>query len=68
MLPSPSRQKRAGAGGTASGTGERREREAQREKTITRLLNENEDFAAGTALTCLMLCAGCTSAPPHRRQ
>ncbi|EPQ7979729.1 Rz1-like lysis system protein LysC, partial [Escherichia coli] len=21
-------------------------------------------FAAGTALTCLMLCAGCTSAPP----
>ncbi|HHV0029271.1 TPA: Rz1-like lysis system protein LysC, partial [Escherichia coli] len=21
-------------------------------------------FAAGMALTCLMLCAGCTSAPP----
>ncbi|MBZ2215018.1 Rz1-like lysis system protein LysC, partial [Escherichia coli] len=21
-------------------------------------------FAAGTVLTCLMLCAGCTSAPP----
>lgn len=46
-------------------------REAQREKTITRLLNENEDFRRwygadlpGTVLTCLMLCAGCTSVRP----
>lgn len=27
-------------------------------------LMKTKIFAAGTALTCLMLCAGCTSAPP----
>ncbi len=36
----------------------------QREQAITRLINEMTRFAAGTALSCLMLCAGCTSAPP----
>ena len=39
-------------------------REAQREKTITRLLNENEDFRRWYGADLLMLCAGCTSAPP----
>ncbi|VDZ76687.1 lysozyme [Salmonella bongori] len=36
----------------------------RREQTITRLLDENEAFRRCITLLCLMLCAGCTPAPP----
>ncbi|GHL60229.1 hypothetical protein ECZU31_35040 [Escherichia coli] len=39
-------------------------REAQREKPSRGYSMKTKIFAAGTVLTCLMLCAGCTSAPP----
>jgi LysB family phage lysis regulatory protein len=36
----------------------------RREQTITRLLNENDEFRRWYGADFLMLCAGCTSAPP----
>ncbi|STH80180.1 LysB protein [Escherichia coli] len=40
------------------------EETSRREQSITRLLNENEAFRRWYNAALLMLCVGCTSAPP----